>query len=333
MTQVLKVICDTYLKMRPASVMDLSEQEELFVKTGSIFEVVSLFDSLQEFDPTNPDSDFAEYVQEFDPTNRDSDFGEYVPDSMFGEGVGGMLEDVINEVFGGGTSFGEGVGGMSGDVIDLDGTSYAGFGGTSGESIGEAITVAAGHNLDLSYSYNPTQSAPVQNSSTIDLELQKLTSGKVLFDTPDYMKVGITERISVRIVKTITQDFLEGLAHSQEAKIENIRISRYMIVNLRGDDFKVEALGNEEQIIEDHDFTQWDWKVVPLKSGNRKLWVSITIQIKAENEQGRKTLPILEKEIPVKINPIYSTNTFVSQYWQWLIASAIIPIVGLLLKK
>ena len=106
-----------------------------------------------------------------------------------------------------------------------------------------------------------------------------------------------------------------------------------MTVSLRGDDFKVEALGNEEQIIEDNDFTQWDWKVVPLKGGNRKLWVSITIQVKAENEQARKTLPVLEKEIPVKINPIYSTNTFVSQHWQWLIASAIIPIVGLLLKK
>jgi uncharacterized protein YegL len=179
----------------------------------------------------------------------------------------------------------------------------------------------------------PTAPAPLENSSTIDAELKKLTSGKVIFDTPYCMKVGITERVSVRIAKTITQDFLEGLAYRQEAKIENVRISRYMTVSLKGDDFKIEALGNEEQIIEDNDFTQWDWKILPLKGGNRKLWVSITIQVEAENEQARKTLPVLEKEIPVKINPFYSANTFVSQNWQWLIASAIIPVVGLLLKK
>jgi len=122
------------------------------------------------------------------------------------------------------------------------------------------------------------------------------------------------------------------LIHTQEVEVENIRVSQFMLANLRGDDFKIEALGNEEQIIEDNDFTQWDWKVVPLKGGNRKLW-AITIQVKVENGQALKTLPVKVKEISVKINPVYSTSNFVVQHWQWLIASAIIPIVGLLLKK
>ena len=157
--------------------------------------------------------------------------------------------------------------------------------------------------------------------------------GKILFDTPNQMKVGISERVSIRITKKLTYDFFEDLIHAQEVEVESIRVSQSMAASLRGDDFRIEALGNEEQIIEDNDFTQWDWKVVPLKSGNRKLWASITIQVKLENEQALKTLPVLEKEISVKINPVYSTTTFVVQYWQWLIASAIIPIAGLLLKK
>ena len=147
------------------------------------------------------------------------------------------------------------------------------------------------------------------------------------------MKVGIPERVGLRITKELTYDFFEDLIHTQGVEVESIRVSQFMSASLRGDDFKIEALGNEEQIIEDNDYTQWDWKVLPLKGGNRKLWASITIQVKVENEQARKTLPILEKEISVKINPIYSTSTFFVQYWQWIIASAIIPIAGLLLKK
>ena len=132
--------------------------------------------------------------------------------------------------------------------------------------------------------------------------------GKILFDTPEQMKVGVSERVSLRITKELTYDFFEDLIHTQEVEVESIRVSQFMAASLRGDDFKIEALGNEEQIIEDNDYTQWDWKVLPLKGGNRKLWASITIQVKVENEQARKTLPILEKEISVKINPVYSTK-------------------------
>ncbi len=166
----------------------------------------------------------------------------------------------------------------------------------------------------------------------LDDELKKLASGKLLINTPHEMQVGVPERVNVRIAKTATQNFLEGLVHSQEAEVENIRTSRSMIVSLRSEDFKIEALSNEEQIIEDTDYTQWDYKVAPLKSGNRKVCISITVLLTEENEDFRKTLLILEKEITVRSNPIYSIKTFVSDYWQWIFASALIPAIGLVLK-
>jgi len=191
------------------------------------------------------------------------------------------------------------------------------------ESKSRKITVNASSRQELDAAIKAAQ----------DFTGEGAPQGEILFDTPDQMKVGIPEIVSIRITKKLTYDFFEDLIHTQEVEVENIRVSQFMAANLRGDDFKIEALGNEEQIIEDNDFTQWDWKVVPLKGGNRKLWASITIQVKVENKQARKTLPVEVKEISVKINPVYSTSNFVVQHWQWLIASAIIPIVGLLLKK
>jgi hypothetical protein len=327
--------------MRPASVIELSEQEKRLVQAESILEIISYFEAddhykitlkvpisgsdlwyisqnhvdiiqtdnylLEQGDSQN--LDFS--ISEIDSTNPYSEFAETVRLDNDLKAIGGHYDGAA--AVAGGSSEYEGIDTGYGEAEVFSGFEGAGY--------------------PISLDPWPPCAAPVQPSITNDAELKKVTSGKVLFDTPHQMKVGISERVSVRIAKTMTQDFFEGITHSQEAEIESIRTSRFMAVSLKGDNFKVEALGNEEQIIEDNDFTQWDWKVVPLKSGNCKLWVSITIQVKSENEQARKTLPVLEKEIPVKINPIYSIGTFVGQHWQWLIASAIIPVVGLLFKK
>jgi hypothetical protein len=342
MAQILRVICDTYLKIRPTSVMELSEQEKQLVQAESILEFISYLEVGDHYkiilqvpisgsdvwyilqshlEIIQTDKNFLEQehshnldfsisqISEIDPTNPDSEF------------VGADLADI------------SAIAGYSGGVfVDGSSSEYESIDTSFGDVVVFSDVPGVAY-TPISLGSAPTASAPVQTSIRNDAELKKLSSGKVLFDTPHQMKVGASERVSVRIAKTITQDFFEGLIHTQESEIENIRTSRFMAVSLKGDDFKVEALGNEEQIIEDNDFTQWDWKVVPLKSGNRKLWVSITIQVKAENEQARKTLPVLEKEIPVKINPMYSIGTFVGQHWQWLTASAIIPVVGLLFKK
>jgi hypothetical protein len=307
MAIALKIICDTYLKMRPVSEMEISEQEKRLVKVDSVLEVIF-------------------YIEEKDH------YKVILKVPVLGFDTWFVLKDHVKIIY-------------TNNLPKQEETIYQEYSYSPPPPSAQAPTsIKVPTSVPIHSSAQaptsvpePTGSpaifSPSQSSGTIDVELEKLTFGKVLFDAPHHMKVGISERVSVRIAKTITQDFLEKLVHCQEAEIENIRISRYMTVILRGDDFKVEALGNEEQIIEDNDFTQWDWKVMPLKSGNRKLWVIITIQVEIDNEQARKTLPILEKEIPVKINPIYASSTFFSQYWQWLIASAIIPVVGLLLKK
>lgn len=188
-------------------------------------------------------------------------------------------------------------------------------------------------------SYVPTQASPVKEAdlkpiSSTEVELKKFTTGKILFDTSHQMKVGIPDRVSVRIAKTLTQHLFEGLTHTQEIEIESIRISRFMTVILSGDGFKINPLHtNDEQIIEEEEFTQWNWEVTPLRGGKRQLFVNVTIRVKVDNEQGRKDLEALRKEIDITINPAYSIRSFASQYWQWILGSALIPIGLQILSK
>ncbi len=362
-TYTLKVTCNTYLKARPVPVVELSDQEKYRIQTEDVLEVTSFVGEGDHYKiclkvPISGSirwfvfKDHVEIVlihvssileksqnqgypfSELDPTNLSSEYqGSTSDKNSCVEGDCDYSFGISDENSYVGSDCGSEVDSLGTyEDVDCEATNVGGVASAGGFPIPQYAPTSASP---------PIRSAPPpllqsripQTSGTVDTELQGIISGKVLFDTPQQMKVGVSERVSVRITKAVTQDFFEGLSHSQEAKIENIRISRFMAVTLRGDNFKIEPFGNEEQIIEDNDFTQWDWRVAPLKAGNRKLWVSITIQVKVENEQARKTLPVLEKAISVKINPIYSTSMFVGQYWQWFIASAIIPIVGLILSK
>jgi len=181
---------------------------------------------------------------------------------------------------------------------------------------------------------SPVRHAPLESTNSTEAELRKFTLGKVLFHSPNQMKVGVPAIVRVRISENLTQDFFKGLTHTQKIEVENIRISRFMTVILTGDDFKIKPFQkDDEQIIEEEDFTQWKWEVTPLKGGKRQLFVNVTIRVKVDNQHGSKNLEALNKEIDIIINPVYSVQNFASQHWEWILGSAFIPIALQILSK
>jgi hypothetical protein len=197
MAIVLKIICDTYLKMYPVSVMEISEQEKWLVQVGSVLEAIS-------------------YIEEEDH------YKVILKVPVLGLDTWFILKDHVKIIH-------------ANSLPNQEETIYQEY---SYFPCPPSPDTTAPTSVQAPVG-SPAIFLPSQSSDTIDVELEKLTFGKVLFDAPHHMKVGVSERVSVRIAKTITQDFSEKLAHHQEAEIENIRISRYMTVILRGDDYNV----------------------------------------------------------------------------------------------
>ncbi len=179
-----------------------------------------------------------------------------------------------------------------------------------------------------------SQPAPSDLSEIIEDELEKLTPGPILFNPPQEMTVGVKERIELRIAKTITEDLTLGLKGRGVPQIEEIKVGTFMKAHLTGDNFDVKALSHEEQIVAGAGFTQWDWDVMPLKSGIQSLLLTITVRIKIPNYgEERKDYPVFEKQIKVKVNPIYSIINFIKSYWQWIVSTIIgSGIIGLFAK-
>lgn len=179
---------------------------------------------------------------------------------------------------------------------------------------------------------NPTpDSTPISNPTFQDLinqEFEKLSSGRILFNPPEKMKVGVKKRIEVRLTKNITDNLTEGLIGSGETQIEEIKIGTFMKVNLTGNNFDINPLSSEEQVVGPMEFSEWSWDVVPLESGTQVLHFTVTVRIliPGQDEQ-KKDWDVMDKCISVEVNHYYTTKRFIDNYWRWIIATIISAIV------
>lgn len=176
----------------------------------------------------------------------------------------------------------------------------------------------------------PQAPTPEDVARIVKEELEKLHLGQVVFNSPEEMRVGIRERIEVRISQ---QEFIEGLTEGLKGRgtpiIEQISVGTFMKVRLTGDDFDIKALSHPEQVIMPGEFTQWDWDVVPLKSGSHVLHLCITTRILIPGYgEEKRDYPVMEKDINVEVNLQYSIIHFIKSYWQWIVSTVMVPIAG-----
>jgi len=165
----------------------------------------------------------------------------------------------------------------------------------------------------------------------LDDLIDKISVGKILFNPPKEMKVSIKERIEVRISQNIKEDLTKKLKGRGVPQVEKIFVSSVMKVKLSGDTFKIDSLSEEQQIISSAGYTQWEWDITPLKSGNRFIHLSIAVSIYLDKYGEKiKSLPVMEKEIYIKVNLRYNFLNFLKKYWRWIIMTTI-ALIGLLL--
>jgi len=166
----------------------------------------------------------------------------------------------------------------------------------------------------------------------LEEELKRFPIGKVVFNPPDTMKVGVRERLEVRISRDSNTNLVTALKGQGIAQIENIKVSELMKVRVSGSDFNIIQLNEEEQFVSSQEFTEWAWDITPKTSGKKVLYLHVTLRIKLPFGEEKKDHPVLDKKINVKINPVYSAGIFISIYWKWIATVLILPLVGLIWK-
>lgn len=177
--------------------------------------------------------------------------------------------------------------------------------------------------------------APPDLSQIVESELRKLVPGRVLFNPPQEMQVGMKERVEVRIAKTLTEDLTVGLKGRGLPREVPISVGEFMKVRLTGIHFDVRPLSDEEQLVAGEEFTQWDWDVTPTKSGIQSLVLMVAVRIKiATYGEEKRDYPVYENQIRVRVNPLYSLENFISENWKLILPSGgVLTLVGWIAKK
>lgn len=166
----------------------------------------------------------------------------------------------------------------------------------------------------------------------LEEELKRISVGKLVFNPSEKMRVGVRERIEVRISKNPDADIVSALKGRGVAQIEDINVSELMKIRLSGSDFNIIPLNEEEQFIGSQGVTEWAWDVIPQKSGNKVLHLHVTLRIRLPFGEERKDHPVLDKSVLVKVNPIYITKLFVITNWKWIATGIILPLIAFVWK-
>jgi len=172
----------------------------------------------------------------------------------------------------------------------------------------------------------------------LEKKFSNLPAGRLLFNPPEEMRVHQPETVEVRLAsnsRESLENLQKGLIGRGSPEIEQIeKVSPKMKVVLRADEneFVITPLpgGNEEQYVDPETFTEWAWRVVPVTSGSHKLYLGIDAIIELPNRTANRYIPVIEKEVKVRVDPVYASTQFLKAYWQWILGTLLIPLlVGL----
>ena len=173
----------------------------------------------------------------------------------------------------------------------------------------------------------------IDKSSFVNTITSDTNSGWIAYSVPENMKVAKSYSVKVRISKKSNgqnkavlilgdDDAINNPNYESVATIEDIKVSGEMLAELRGDsdNFNIHPLSTPTQNIDSQSYTEWEWNVVPKKSGDTPL--KLVIRLKKLN----KDIVVFNKTIKVKTNVTVVVEGFFDKYWQWIMTTIIIPI-------
>lgn len=172
----------------------------------------------------------------------------------------------------------------------------------------------------------------------------KNISGRLNYVMSDTMEVGQSSVVEVSISRNMTKTevinkvstFRRFNNNVSEVVDTIIRVTPVMVVKLQEvgtvGNFHIDTITPMRQVVEVEDttLTVWQWKVTPLKDGNKTLTLTVDLVI----DGVEKNLTIYDGHIYVHMKNkmwVLIGNHF-SKYWQWWCTAALFPILVWLFK-
>jgi serine/threonine protein kinase len=150
--------------------------------------------------------------------------------------------------------------------------------------------------------------------------------GLLAFNPSAEMIQGRKERVEVGIARSaeLRLALAAGLRGRGEPQFEEVDTSPFMGVELKGTAFEITSFSPLEQLVAP--LARWEFDVTPCRAGHQTLTLCVSLRVDLINSGltsgGRIAVPVLERDIRIRVDVAYGTRRFVAANWQWLIVTA-----------
>jgi hypothetical protein len=180
--------------------------------------------------------------------------------------------------------------------------------------------------LLLYFLHNSSCVQKAQDSSlniAINAELQRLTNGKIAFESPLRMGLNETKLVEVRIARQFNQDLTRGLATSGHPAVEEITVGPFMSATLTGSAFQISPVTPENQIIPEDKITAWRWQVHPTDWGKQQLTLQMCarLQLPDKREEQWCSDAFYQRDIQVDVSYSYAATHFIKNNATWTLGT------------
>jgi hypothetical protein len=169
--------------------------------------------------------------------------------------------------------------------------------------------------------------------NSVNRILESLDWGNIAFNSPEEMNVGESTTIKLILsgnqsVQKIEAILKKDLGVKDEILGAKVKISELMKADLNASelDFKIEPLSDKEQAVSTTESTEWIWKITPKKAGKKDIHLRLSAIIKISDSTLPRTVKTFDKYINVKVTTAKILSMFISDNWQWLWTTILIPL-------
>ena len=178
-------------------------------------------------------------------------------------------------------------------------------------------TSSSGTNAKVHKTKSVVDSVVKKETSAVEAGLNDYVMGSWLYKVPKIMHRGTPELVTVQLCSGVLKVYSST---STKIEVQEIKIYPFMSVMLLGEpQFTIKSLSTIDQPVTS-DTTTWNFQVTPNNSGLQKLIIRITARIKLSHSEEYKDLPLITKDVYVKVEWASQIKDWLTKNWQYIIS-------------
>ncbi|WP_341893949.1 hypothetical protein [Ferrovibrio terrae] len=170
-------------------------------------------------------------------------------------------------------------------------------------------------------------------------EAGRMTEGRIAYNPPAKMRVGVEEAITIRIGRDeVAQHLADRMAGRGQPITETIQVGDFMRVQLDGGEaFRITPDEPQDRAIPPGGMGEWLFRVLPLQAGEKQmLWLQVFVRVQTAGREELISQPVLRREITVEVNYWWDLLELWRAEWKWFLGGlggVLAGIGGYLLKR